>query len=216
MNAKKSDTGANALLGDLESIRTLLSEEERAAQAKADPAPAGATPVSGAGAPALDGATAPEDDVPLLDDVVEEAMDVEELVPDPTPHRDQLPDAERAPEASPAAQIEAPEPQFGLDDDMFNRLLGDDWRQAAAGMLDEARSAIEAHSQQWTPQDTDELNEALQVRIDETLHRWLRRAVQDRLDDLKAELLGAIGDQLDATVKQRFDDARSDAGAHGQ
>ena len=132
------------------------------------------------------------------------------------PDVEQTSDPEQAPETNQIPATETEEPPVGLDDDMFNRLLGDDWRQAAAGLLDEARGSIEAHSQQWTPQDTDELNEALQVRIDETLHRWLRRTVQERIDGLRAELLAAISDQLEATVKQRFKDDRPGEGAHGE
>jgi len=233
MNAKRSDKGANALLGDLESIRTLLTEEERAAQGEAETADPQDLE---AAQPSVEAEKPGEDDVPVLDDVVDvaegatdvdepalnEAAEVPKLEPEPGPDLEQMPDVEQASDPEQAHETnqipatEAEEPHIGLDDDMFNRLLGDDWRQAAAGLLDEARASIEAHSQQWTPQDTDELNEALQVRIDETLHRWLRRTVQERMDDLRAELLTAIGDQLAATVKQRFNDARSDEGKHGE
>jgi hypothetical protein len=231
MNAKKSDKGANALLGDLESIRTLLTEEERAAQGEAETTNPQEVETP---QPSVEAEKPGEDDVPVLDDVVdaaEGATDVDELALnetaeapklEPAPDLEQMPDVEQtsdpeqAPETNQIPATEAEEPPIGLDDDMFNRLLGDDWRQAAAVLLDEARGSIEAHSQQWTPQDTDELNEALQVRIDETLHRWLRRTVQERIDDLRAELLTAISDQLEATVKQRFNDALPGEGAHGE
>ena len=85
MNAKKSDKGANALLGDLESIRTLLTEEERAAQGEAEsrrkPQEAEAAQ------PSVEAEKPGEDDVPVLDDVVdvaEGAADVDELALDET------------------------------------------------------------------------------------------------------------------------------------
>lgn len=231
MNAKKSDKGANALLGDLESIRTLLTEEERAAQGEAETTHPQEVE---AAQPPVEAEKPGEDDVPVLDDVVDElegVMDVDEpalsetaeaLKPEPGPDLqhtsdvEQTSEPEQAPETDQAPVTKAEESPIGLDDDMFTRLLGDDWRQAAAGLLDEARGSIEAHSQQWTPQDTDELNEALQVRIDQTLHRWLRQTVQERIDDLRAELLTAIGDQLEAAVKHRFNDAQPGEDAHGE
>ncbi len=230
MNAKRANKGANALLGDLESIRTLLSEEEKAAQTDAEPLdpiePEVARPSAEAEQPKED--EVPVDDVPVLEDVVEGDAEVDEPALEETPALEPEPEPEQTPEppqASAAAeapqtrQQPAPEGEqspVGLDDSLFEQLLGDDWRQAASELLDDARASIEAHSQQWTPHDTDELNEALQVRIDETLHRWLRQTVRDRMGDLRAELLTAIGDQLEATVKQRFNDVQSGDGPHGK
>ncbi len=240
MKAKRSDKGANALLGDLESIRTLLSEEEKAAQTDAEPMdpiePEVARPSAEAEQPAKDDMRVddvrvddvPADDVPVLEDVVEGGAEVDEPaleetpalepepVPEPPPEPPQASAAAEAPQTSQQPESAEEESPVGLDDSMFEQLLGDDWRQAAAELLDDARASIEAHSQQWTPEDTDELNEALQVRIDETLHRWLRQTVQERMDDLRAELLTAIGDQLEATVKRRFNEVQPGDGPHGK
>lgn len=237
MNAKRSDKRANALLGDLESIRTLLSEEEKAAQAETealDPIePDVALPPTETEQPPEDDVRVDDvrvDDVPVLEDVVEGDTEVDEPALEETPAVDLKPGPEQTPdpvqssapeqtaepERKPEPAPEGEETPIGLDDSMFKQLLGDDWRQAASELLDDARASIEAHSQQWTPEDTDELNEALQVRIDETLHRWLRQTVQERMDDLRAELLTAIGDQLEATVKRRFNDAQPGEGPHGK
>ena len=139
-----------------------------------------------------------DDDVPILDDVVEGALDVDEL------RLNHLPDLD-ADNASP-----------GLDDELFRVLLGEEWRDAAAGILDQARSAIETHKQQWLPEDTDALNAALRVRIDETLHRWLRQAVLDGIHDLRSRLLQSITDGLEVSVRQHFEPDHADEDPHGE
>ncbi|HEY5644771.1 MAG TPA: hypothetical protein VIS76_02420 [Pseudomonadales bacterium] len=94
-----------------------------------------------------------------------------------------------------------------LREDIFQTLLGDRWKTSASDILTEARGAIEAHRNQWTPEDTDELNEALRVRIDETLTEWLKATVAARLDELHSELLGAaqtvIDEKIQALVARR-------------
>lgn len=202
---KAPPKGANALLGDLESIRTLLAEEQASAQSKAPVSKdtGGASPASEAAAKEAAPEDEPmpadtDDDVPILDDVVEGALDVDELRLNHLPELD-------ADNASP-----------GLDDELFRVLLGEEWRDAAAGILDQARSAIETHKQQWLPEDTDALNAALRVRIDETLHRWLRQAVLDGIHDLRSRLLQSITDELEVSIRQQFEPDRADEDPHGE
>ena len=126
---------------------------------------------------------------PLLDDVVDGGIRLEET-----------------PFAQPPSDIGS-----GLDsdagnlgDDLFEALLGDDWKDSASGMLTTARGAIEAHRNQWTPEHTDELNEALRVRIDATLNQWLKNTVRAHLQELHAELLtaaeAALNEQISALL----------------
>lgn len=135
-----------------------------------------------------------EKPVPLLDDMVEGALSVTEA------------DFDRAGpngDGSVSARV---------DQALFDTLLGDQWRAAANGLLTEARGAIEAHRNQWTPEDTDELNEALRVRIDETLTAWLRQTVAERVHELRAELLqvaeGVITERI-ALLESRQHDNRA-------
>jgi len=88
-----------------------------------------------------------------------------------------------------------------LREDVFEALLGDRWKASASDILTEARGAIEAHRNQWAPEDTDELNEALRVRIDETLTEWLKAVVSERLDELHAELLQAAESVIDEKIR---------------
>ena len=75
-------------------------------------------------------------------------------------------------------------PQASFETAAEGRLLGDKWKSSATDILTEARGAIEAHRNDWTPEDTDELNAALRVRIDETLTEWLKETVRARMDEL--------------------------------
>jgi hypothetical protein len=120
--------------------------------------------------------------VPLLDDVVGGGLGV-----------DESPLTERT------ATIDS---QGGIDDDLFQALLGDAWKTSAAQMLKETRADIEANRETWAPENTDSLNEALRVRIDDTLRVWLQDLVRQNMLDLRNPLLSAIDDQLKQELKK--------------
>jgi hypothetical protein len=105
----------------------------------------------------------------------------------------------RRPRAPQAPAREEAEGKY-LSEDLFDSLLGDRWKSSAEDILTEARGAIEAHRNNWTPEDTDELNAALRVRIDETLTEWLRETVKARMDELHAVLL----ETAEATIDQKI------------
>ena len=172
------------LLGDLESIKELLDEEEQQKATAATPP-----------------------DVPLLDDMVEGAYTLDES--------DSLLSASpalgggrraRAPQ-SPARQESAGK---YLSEDLFDSLLGDRWKSSAEDILTEARGAIEAHRNDWTPEDTDELNAALRVRIDETLTEWLKETVKARMDELHAVLLETAEATIDEKIRSLVEARRKE------
>ncbi len=167
-----ADHPKHALLDDLESIRALLDEDEDL-QAL----------------PAQDDA---EDPVPLLDDVVAGGISLEETPPEHI--------ADAGDDAAERRNAAADNDE-GIDEALFAALLGDSWKQSAADMLEETRAEIERHRSRWSPEDTETLNEALQVRIDETLTRWLREVVRHNIDALRAELLAATRETLEAALR---------------
>lgn len=186
---QKPDTDNNdpdELLGDLESIKELLDEEQ-----------------AEAGKPA-----APEaPDVPLLDDMVDGAYTLD--------------DSDSLLSATPAlgggrrprtpAQPAKPESEGKyLSEDLFDTLLGDKWKSSASDILTEARGAIEAHRNDWTPEDTDELNAALRVRIDETLTEWLKETVRARMDELHAVLLETAEATIDEKIRALVEARRAE------
>ncbi|MEQ8483306.1 MAG: hypothetical protein RIB46_02990 [Pseudomonadales bacterium] len=172
---RPANPGTSALLGDLESIRSLLQP------------PDGEEPED----------EVPDDEVPLLEDVVHGGVSVNESF------------------LSGEGDFTASEDSSGLNEDLFKALLSDDWRDSARDLLDQARAAIEQHQNEWTPAHTDELNQALKVRIDETLQAWLRDLVQSRMDDLRATLLAAMEREIEDVVSARLLDQNSNEDRRG-
>lgn len=176
----------SGLLGDLETIRSLLQEEENERQAtgqrSADEAP---PPDSERDSGAADTAGPEDDDVPLLEDVVHGGVSINESF------------------LSGEGDFVDSGEASGLNDEIFKALLSDEWRESARDLMDQARAAIEEHQTEWTPAHTDELNEALKVRIDETLQHWLRTVVLSRIDELRRELLDAVSEQIHDTIAEQ-------------
>jgi hypothetical protein len=172
------------LLGDLESIKELLDEEQEARRPAAAEAP----------------------DVPLLDDMVEGAYTLDDsdslLSATPALGGGRRPRTTSAAPSSPNSSTTRPEAEGKyLSEDLFDSLLGDKWKSSASDILTEARGAIEAHRNDWTPEDTDELNAALRVRIDETLTEWLKETVRARMDELHAVLLETAEATIDEKIR---------------
>ncbi len=121
----------------------------------------------------------PETNVPLLEDVIAGGIAVEEQF------------------LTGAVTLETESEEFpGLDEEMIEALMGDEWRAATRKIFNEARQKIDDHEGTWTPDATDELNDALKVRIDATVERWLHQLVADNIDALRQQLVGALGKEL--------------------
>lgn len=144
----------------------------------------------------------PDREVPLLDDMVDGAWKLTETT---------------IPDAGPALGGGRRSGRTYLKQDLFDALLGDDWKSSAADVLTGARGAIEAHRNDWSPEDTDELNEALKVRIDETLSEWLHETVRERMDELRNLLLAAAEEAIQEKVGEllRRQDDHGDAPLDG-
>lgn len=208
MSDEKRQAGASGLLGDLESIRSLLEESEAHARAggrRDGPSEQAAASSEGQQEePPAQPEPPPEpqdldQDVPLLEDVVHGGVSVSESFVSGEGDF-----AESAGEPS------------ALDEDIFKALLSDEWRESARDMLDQARAAIERHQTEWTPEHTDELNAALRVRIDETVERWLQEAVASRIDELRQTLLAAVSAQIAETIDAQFNQTSSNEEPDGE
>jgi hypothetical protein len=172
----------SGLLGDLESIRSLLDETEDASEDAAEREDAAAAEDTGE-------ADDSDEDVPLLEDVVHGGVSVKETF---LTGQGDFTDSGAA---------------SGLNEEVFKALLSDEWRESARDLLDEARAAIEKYQTDWTPQHTDELNQALKTRIDETVEQWLRDVVLSRIDELRRELLQAVSEQIRIIIDEQFNPA---------
>jgi hypothetical protein len=155
----------SALLGDLESIRSLLAEQQ-AAEGQRD--------------------SMPDDEVPLLEDVVQGGVSVNEAF------------------LSGESDFGESDSGSGLPDDIFQALLSDEWRESTDQLVEEARA--ELGNVRAEPDTAEALNEALKLHVDETLQRWLRALVLSNIDDLRRELLEAVRQQLGETVATRFNE----------
>ncbi len=183
---EKSIERTSRLLGDLESIRSVLDDEREVAEARSRPGGHSHKERESARGQTESAADDADEDVPLLEDVVQGGVSLHETF------------------LSGEGDFEDVEGTSSLDDDMFKALLSDEWRESARDLLDQARAVIEKHQTEWTPAHTDELNQALKIRIDETVEQWLRQVIQERLDELRNELLEAMADELRATVSAQF------------
>ncbi len=211
MSRKKPKDPSKSLLGDLESIRVLLNEEtalsgEQTAPSGEQTALSGEqtalsdeqTALSGKKTLAVESKTSEADQsdpkVPLLDEVVVGGT-------------------------SQSKQAQTETHVFGeqtvLGDDLFQALLGDEWSTSTALILEQARESLEQHDVEWTPDSTDELNEALKVVMDETVHAWLHTVIVRQVDELRSTLLKALSQEIASNIK-RLSDKQNSEGADGK
>lgn len=186
---------ANALLGDLESIRSLLDENA---------APDATSPASVDTSESADvPADSADDDVPVLDDVIEGALKLSESELGGDSQRTL---SESTPFATSAGSNSSDDPS-GLSDDLMSALLDDDWRARAETLLAGARQDIENNREAWQPEYTDELTDALKARIDATVHDWIGRTLTRHVDGLRSELVNALSEELRKQVGDRLGDS---------
>jgi len=184
-------TSGNSLLGDLESIRTLLDEGGRAA------APREARGQKGEAREQKGGAREEASDVPMLDDVVEGALRIEEQA---LRTRRSFADDASGPSA--------------LADDAIEALMGDEWRASADRIIRSAREAMMGAARRLDADDARSLDQQLRSRIDATLNDWMAEITLNHIDDLRDRILDAIGDEVrritDALRADDDDDADED------
>ncbi len=146
----------SSLLGDLESIRALLSGDNANRAADEE-----------------------QTDVPLLDDVVDGSLEVDESPFDA--------------QGEFAAESEG---ESVLGDDTIKLLLGDEWRSAAEGIIRNARESLAAAGTEWTDEEAASLARILHDRIDTTLGRWMHEIALEHMADLRSRLLAAINEEV--------------------
>ena len=122
----------------------------------------------------------------------------DELLGDLESIKDLLDEEARQPQIPVLEDVEADDgpPQTGMTDDAFNRLLSDSWKESVEELFAEARSHIEANSEQWSPEDTDDLTEALKIRIDNAVRAWLSETLQANIGLLRERMVRELSDEL--------------------
>ncbi|MEM7217936.1 MAG: hypothetical protein AAF515_06190 [Pseudomonadota bacterium] len=92
--------------------------------------------------------------------------------------------------------------------DVTSMLLGPEFAAQMATILGKARDTIEEHPTDWSPQQTDELVDALRVRIDDAVLAWVRESLATHTEELELRLLSAVHNELaDHLVQLRVRDA---------
>lgn len=104
------------------------------------------------------------------------------------------------PSGEPLGDLLIPEVSAGLNSELFDALLGEHWRDTVNHVLEQARDTIQDNAEHWAPADTDDLNAALKVRIDETVQGWLRGILIQHMDNLHEQLLGVLADELPSMI----------------
>ena len=177
MSAPKDDP--EEILDDLESIRDLLDEGE-----------VDDTDSKKAASDETDADSRIRDDtesIPILDDVVDGGISINES---PLGRRTSIEGANEA----------------VFDTNAIDALLGDEWRKSAAEILEATRADIEAARERWSPQDTDELNEALKIRIDQTVDHWLAEVLAAKIGELRTRLTDALKEEARALLEENLGD----------
>ena len=100
-----------------------------------------------------------------------------------------------------------------MDEDLFQALLSDDWRESAAAIIDQAPEVI-GEDAAWTAQEIEALRQALRLELDETLNAWIRDALARHADALRAELLEALSNELKPAVDRVLNG--DTGGKHGE
>ena len=91
-----------------------------------------------------------------------------------------------------------------ISDRAINQLLDDAWQETADQLLEEARGTIEDNSTLWQPEDTDELNRALKVRIDETVRQWLGDVLKAHIHVLHERIVNELADELKKQIDKKI------------
>jgi len=172
---------SNGLMGDLESIKALLEEDDL-------------TEVPESLSEALN----------PLPDISSHAVEMEvedESVDKDVPIEDTLASDEHVPLITDAlisfdpvtgiSEPTAPKAKGSLDE-----LLGSDFHDATSEVMQRARALIDQNANQWSPQQTDELADALRVRIDDAVGQWIKTSLDAHALELQQRLLNAVRDEL--------------------
>ena len=103
--------------------------------------------------------------------------------------------------AQAAATLDLPTPGGNPQPAVINNLLGDAWGESVQQMFANARQTIEAHSEQWLPEQTDELSRALKIRLDATVHEWLGQTLSANIELLRDRIVIELADEIAKHIK---------------
>ena len=174
---------SNGLMGDLESIKALLEEDELEAIPESLSEALNPLPIKDT-AEDKDAAEESADDLALTDSELEQA----ELAELEGALDAQAPDS--------PTEIDVPVVSEPVMPSNLEALLGEEFHEATAEVMQRARGLINQHANRWSPQQTDELADALRVRIDAAVAGWIKTSLDAHALELQQRLLNAVRDEL--------------------
>ena len=114
----------------------------------------------------------------------------------------------------------ATDPTSRISDETIQTLLGDAWQESADELLANARQTIGDNSTLWQPEDTDELNRALKIRIDDTVRKWLGDVLKAHIHVLQQRIVTELAAELTSQINNKLNqdpgpaDTTGDADQH--
>lgn len=98
----------------------------------------------------------------------------------------------------------------GMPEDTFKALLDDAWQDSVANMFEEARARIELSSASWSPEDTDDLAEALKIRIDASVRAWLAETLEANIGRLRERIVAELSTEILDHMRTKFSQTPED------
>ena len=171
------------LVGDLETLRTLLDEDDN---------------------PTLDLFAPLESTEPAQTiRVGEPAIDASTDLPSTTDEPNEIAPKEITPNEQ--SFDEAPLPQ-GSNNDLFESLLGKDWVVESEALLQQTSATIQQQPLDWNPDDTQALTDALRTRLTQTVNGWLQSVLSANVANLRLQLIEAMSNELETRVTKTLVD----------
>lgn len=165
------------LVGDLETLVTLLDEGKDPTLDMFADEPMGAAPAV---------ATALENEAQPANATVAQ--------PEP-PAPDPVTSSATAPSLAPPSVTSA------QNQDLFDALLGTGWEAQSNELLQAASATIQAQKLDWNPEDSEALTEALRVRLEQSINGWLNTTLTEQVELLRQQLLLDLQQELSQRVQ---------------
>lgn len=178
------------LVGDLETLVTLLEEGKDPTLDMFADEPVMASPPAPEAQPAAE---------PPIDTVVPESVvQPEALTPQLPAESAALPEFERLERTTADFSATLPPPQ---NQDLFDALLGAGWEAESNELLQTASATIQDQKLDWNPEDTEALTDALRVRLEQSINGWLSTTLAEQVGLLRQQLLVDLQDELTQRVQ---------------
>ncbi|MEM7079471.1 MAG: hypothetical protein AAF513_12660 [Pseudomonadota bacterium] len=99
----------------------------------------------------------------------------------------------------------------GLDQATIDKLLQDTWQDSVEELFSETRRTIEANAEAWLPEDTDDLTQALRVRIDTSVKAWLAQTLSANIGELHKHVVRELSEEIIARLEDKLGERSADS-----